>query len=149
MTRIADTFGDRHGGVWYLDSLWFGSAPALNQEGTGHIKSGNSQWASRDWTTPVDVNTTDLYFAALIRISGTNAQTRFEFYDTAGASGNMRMNVGPGAQMGVQCDRCGTGGRRYLMEVQLEHLPLESFQALEDRDGLFAILQQHATDTAE
>jgi hypothetical protein len=37
-------------------------------------------------------------------------------------------------------------GGRYLMEVQLEHLPLESFQALEDRDGLFAILQQHASE---
>ena len=32
------------------------------------------------------------------------------------------------------------------MEVQLERLPLESFQALEDRDGLFAILQQHASE---
>jgi hypothetical protein len=37
-------------------------------------------------------------------------------------------------------------GRRYLMEVQLEGLPLESFQALEDRDGLFAILLQHASE---
>ena len=37
-------------------------------------------------------------------------------------------------------------GGRYLMEVQLEHLPLESFHALEDRDGLFAILQQHASE---
>jgi hypothetical protein len=35
---------------------------------------------------------------------------------------------------------------RYLMEVQLERLPLESFQAMEDRDGLFAILQQHASE---
>ena len=35
---------------------------------------------------------------------------------------------------------------RYLMEVQLERLPLESFQALEDRDGLLAILQQHASE---
>ena len=31
-------------------------------------------------------------------------------------------------------------GRRYLMEVQLEQLLLESFQILEDRDGLFALL---------
>lgn len=37
-------------------------------------------------------------------------------------------------------------GGRYLMEVQLERLLLESFQALEDRDGLFVILQQHASE---
>ena len=35
---------------------------------------------------------------------------------------------------------------RYLMEVQLERLLLESFQILEDRDGLFEILQQHASE---
>ena len=38
---------------------------------------------------------------------------------------------------------------RYLLEVQLENLPLDSFQALEDRDGLFAALQQYAAAQAE
>ena len=35
---------------------------------------------------------------------------------------------------------------RYLMEVQLERLLLESFQTLEDRDRLFETLQQHASE---
>ena len=75
-------------------SLWFGNAPGFNQDGTGHIRCGNSQFAIRDWSTPVDLQTSDLYFAALIRVSGTDARCRVEFYDGAGASGNMRMNVG-------------------------------------------------------
>lgn len=33
---------------------------------------------------------------------------------------------------------------RYLMEVQIHRLPLESFQTLEDRDGLFVTLRQYA-----
>ena len=75
-------------------SLWFGNAPAYNQDGTGHIRCGDSQFAIRDWSTPVDLETTDLYFALLVRVYGTDARCRVEFYDGAGASGNMRMNVG-------------------------------------------------------
>jgi hypothetical protein len=76
------------------ESLWFGNTPAFNQDGTGHIKGGTSEFTTRDWSSPVDIDTTDLYFAALIRVAETNTQTRFEFYDTAGATGYMRMNVG-------------------------------------------------------
>jgi len=34
---------------------------------------------------------------------------------------------------------------RYLMELQLERLPFESFQTLEDRDGLFRTLLQYVS----
>ncbi|WP_297766548.1 hypothetical protein [uncultured Muriicola sp.] len=37
--------------------------------------------------------------------------------------------------------QCIVGGR-YLMEIQLEQLPMDSFQVLEDRDGLFSVLLQ-------
>ncbi len=37
-------------------------------------------------------------------------------------------------------------GGRYLMEVQMEGLPFEAFQALEDRDTVFGSLLQRAED---
>ncbi len=75
-------------------SLWFGNTPAYNQDGTGHMRGRRSDCAIRDWSTPVDLQTSDLYFSALIRISEPDSNCRLEFYDGSGASGNMRMNVG-------------------------------------------------------
>jgi hypothetical protein len=75
-------------------SLWFGNTPAYNQDGTGHMRGRTSDYAIRDWSTPVDLQSSDLYFSALIRISEPDSNCRLEFYDGAGASGNMRMNVG-------------------------------------------------------
>ena len=64
-----------------------------------------------------------------VAMEGANTISNFEYSEEDG-SGHVQYIV----------------AGRYLMEVQLEHLPLESFQALEDRDGLFAILQQHASE---
>jgi len=75
-------------------SLWFGNVPGFNQDGTGHIEGADSSSSIRDWSTPIDLGTTDLYFAALVQIPTADTQARFEFYDSPGASGNMRLNVG-------------------------------------------------------
>ena len=49
----------------------------------------------RDWeAAPIDLAMSDLYFAALVQFPTADTQARFEFYDSPGATGNMRLNVG-------------------------------------------------------
>jgi len=78
-------------------SLYFDQSPALTTDGSTHVWSETSKGNERDFTTAVDLGTETFYFTALVRAYGGGAgvaQMRAEFYDGAGASGNMRANVG-------------------------------------------------------
>lgn len=77
-------------------SLHFDQSPAAVTDGSTHVFSSENLGNERDWNTAVDLGTQNFYFTALIRVfSGANAvDMRAEFYDGAGATGNMRGNVG-------------------------------------------------------
>ncbi|NNC89449.1 MAG: PEP-CTERM sorting domain-containing protein [Akkermansiaceae bacterium] len=77
-------------------SLWFGQNPPLITDGSTHVISSTNRGNERDWNTTVDLATENLYFTALVHVfSGASVvDMRAEFWDGAGASGNMRGNVG-------------------------------------------------------
>jgi hypothetical protein len=77
-------------------SLYFGQSPALITDGSTHAFSDNSKGNERDWNTAVDLATETFYFTMLINVFAgpTVVDMRAEFWDGAGASGNMRGNVG-------------------------------------------------------
>ncbi|MBX2853194.1 MAG: PEP-CTERM sorting domain-containing protein [Phycisphaeraceae bacterium] len=77
-------------------SLYFGQAGPLITDGSTHIFAGGNRASERDWTTAVDLASSDLYFTALIHFTtgADQANLRAEFWDGAGATGNRRANVG-------------------------------------------------------
>jgi hypothetical protein len=78
-------------------SLYFGQVPDLVVDGSTHAWSESSKANERDFITSVDLATETFYFTALVRAYGggaATAQLRATFHDGAGASGNMRANVG-------------------------------------------------------
>jgi len=78
-------------------SLYFDQSPALVTDGSTHIFSESSKGNERDFNGAIDLASETLYFSALVRAydDGANeADLRFEFFDGAGANGNMRANVG-------------------------------------------------------
>lgn len=77
-------------------SLYFDQPGPLITDGSNHIFSSGNRGSERDWTTAVDLASTTFYFTALVHF-GNNADQvnlRAEFFDGAGATGNMRANVG-------------------------------------------------------
>ena len=77
-------------------SLWFDQSPALTADGSTHVFSDSNRGNERDWNAAVDLGTQSFYFTALIHVfsGASSVDMRAEFYDGAGASGNMRGNVG-------------------------------------------------------
>ena len=82
-------------------SLYFGQSPALTSDGSTHVWSESNKGNERDFTTTIPLNTQTLYFTALVRAyasstsgGASEADLRFGFFTGAGASGNMRANVG-------------------------------------------------------
>ncbi len=77
-------------------SLWFGQDPVLASDGSNHVFSDLNRGNRRDFTTAVNLGSQTLYFTALVHVyAGAGVvDLRAEFWDGAGASGNMRGNVG-------------------------------------------------------
>ena len=77
-------------------SLWFDQSPALTADGSTHVFSDSNRGNERDWNAAVDLGTQSFYFTALIHVfsGASTVDMRAEFYDGAGATGNMRGNVG-------------------------------------------------------
>lgn len=82
-------------------SLYFDQSPDLITDGSTHVWSESSKGNERDFTGVIDLASETLYFSALVRGyagsttgGASEADLRFEFYDGAGATGNMRANVG-------------------------------------------------------
>jgi hypothetical protein len=81
-----------------IRSLAFGQAPpdGLIGDGGNHIFSDTNRGSRRDFSTAVDLAGQTLFMTALVRASSGADQVdlRAEFFDGAGATGNMRANVG-------------------------------------------------------
>ena len=82
-------------------SLYFGQSPALTSDGSTHVWSESNKGNERDFTTTIPLGSQTLYFTALVRAyavsttgGASEADLRFGFFTGAGASGNMRANVG-------------------------------------------------------
>lgn len=82
-------------------SLYFGQTPSLFSDGSTHIFSEGNRGNERDFTSSVSLGSQDLYASVLLRgFAGdetggaSEADFRLEFWTGAGASGNMRANVG-------------------------------------------------------
>jgi len=94
-------------------SLYFSQSPALTSDGSTHVWSESSKGNERDFTTSVDLGTETFYFTALVRDYGGGAgvaQMRANFFDGAGASGNMRANIGiDGGTLFVDGNTAGYG----------------------------------------
>jgi hypothetical protein len=95
-------------------SLYFDQSPAFTTDGSTHVFSESSKGNERDFTTTVDLATETFYFTALVRDyeGGAGvAQMRANFFDGAGATGNMRANIGiDGGTLFVDGDSTGTTG---------------------------------------
>lgn len=78
-------------------SLYFGQTPDLITDGSTHVWSASSKGVERDFNGVIDLASQTLYFTALVRAydgGASSADLRFGFFDGAGATGNMRANVG-------------------------------------------------------
>ena len=82
-------------------SLYFDQSPDLITDGSTHVWSESSKGNERDFTGVIDLASETLYFSALVRGyagsttgGASEADLRFGFFDGAGATGNMRANVG-------------------------------------------------------
>jgi hypothetical protein len=79
-------------------SLAFGQAPpnGLTFDGSSHAFSDGIKGNKRDWSQAVNLTSQTMYFTALVRVFGgpNVVDLRAEFFDGAGATGNMRGNVG-------------------------------------------------------
>ena len=94
-------------------SLYFDQSPSLTVDGSTHVFSESSKGNERDFTTTVDLATETFYFTALVRDyeGGAGvAQMRANFFDGAGATGNMRANIGiDGGTLFVDGNTAGYG----------------------------------------
>ncbi|MGB1128444.1 MAG: PEP-CTERM sorting domain-containing protein [Haloferula sp.] len=94
-------------------SLYFDQSPSLTVDGSTHVFSESSRGNERDFTTTVDLATETFYFTALVRDYGGGAgvaQMRANFFDGAGATGNMRANIGiDGGTLFVDGNTAGYG----------------------------------------
>lgn len=82
-------------------SLHFGQSPDLVAGNGTHVWTESEKGNQRDYSSAIDLTTESLYLTALVRAyAGTSsggaseADLRFELFDGAGATGNMRANVG-------------------------------------------------------
>ncbi len=81
-------------------SLNFSQSPVLINDGSSHIFATGNTANKRDLATGVNMGSSTLYATMLIRSfidddqSGGGSLMRLEFFDGAGATGNMRGNVG-------------------------------------------------------
>ena len=94
-------------------SLYFDQSPAFTTDGSTHVFSESSKGNERNFTTTVDLAAETFYFTALVRDyeGGAGvAQMRANFFDGAGATGNMRANIGiDGGTLFVDGDTAGYG----------------------------------------
>lgn len=102
-------------------SLAFDQAPpnGFITDGSTHVFSNAVNGNERDWSPVVDLATQTLYFTALIRLTaGADVvDMRATFWDGAGASGNMRANIGisdGGLFVGASTDGYITTGSNYV-----------------------------------